>query len=352
MLKLINRQSEMIDEVRQAKRMPRLIWQLPIFLLVFFAINIVITIVTTVAVVAGAILSPEFREIIMSGKIYELLTGERMMIVQLFITVAETIVAIIYCRLIEKRSLRSMGFRKKGWFKDYLSGYGIGALMICGSALICLLAGTLTFRVSVKPDLVVIGLAFLGYLVQGMAEEVLVRGYLMNSLIGSIKGKAAVPVAVIVSSVIFAALHLGNPGMTALAFVNLTLAGIVFALMVIRTDNIWVACAAHSAWNFFQGHVIGSQVSGLTQMSSFLEAATQGSAIINGGSFGLEGGLGVTAVELIAIILMLVIPEKKKAAVEAPAAEAAVEAPAEEAAVEAPAEEAAVEAPAEEAAAQ
>ena len=55
---------------------------------------------------------------------------------------------------------------------------------------------------------------FLGYLLQGMAEEVLCRGYLMVSL----SRRYHVTLAITASSLFFAFLHSGNSGVSSLAF--------------------------------------------------------------------------------------------------------------------------------------
>lgn len=55
--------------------------------------------------------------------------------------------------------------------------------------------------------------------------------------------------AVIANSVIFAALHLLNPGVAPLAIVNLILFGIFASCYFIRRGNIWGIGALHSVWN-------------------------------------------------------------------------------------------------------
>ena len=62
-------------------------------------------------------------------------------------------------------------------------------------------------------------LFLLGFLIQGMAEEVLCRGYFMVSL----ARRYSLIVAIVTNAVVFAALHLLNSGITVLAFVNLVM---------------------------------------------------------------------------------------------------------------------------------
>ena len=134
------------------------------------------------------------------------------------------------------------------------------------------------------------------------------RGFFLVSLKNSMKNKHATLIAVLISSLAFALLHSFNPGMTLIAMFNLFLSGLFFAFLMLRFDNLWVPCAAHSAWNFFQGHVLGSQVSGLESQSSFLISKQVGNKLFHGGSFGFEGSLAIMIVLIIGIALLVVIP--------------------------------------------
>ena len=311
-------ESIMLAEAKKARFKPNFFIQILIFIAVMIAVEIVIGILIGLPTAVWMISQPEFMNAIMNGDTaalmsFSLNTPDWVMIIQLFATVIETLAAIIYCRFIEKRSLNSMGFICRGWFKNYLAGYAIGAVMILASCAIAVISGTMTLTFSASVSVLYIVLFFAGYLVQGMAEETIVRGYFMVSLTNSLHNRYAAAIAVGISSAAFSLLHLFNPGMTLLSVINLILSGIFFAVYILRFDNIWGACAAHSAWNFFQGNIIGSKVSGLTMSSSILNASVSDSGtLINGGSFGLEGGLAVTIVEVTAILLIIFIPRIKK----------------------------------------
>jgi membrane protease YdiL (CAAX protease family) len=149
-------------------------------------------------------------------------------------------------------------------------------------------------------------LFLLGYLLQGMSEEVLVRGYFMVSL-----GRAnSIGWAVIMSSLMFAMLHIFNAGLSVLAFINLALYGLMMALYMLKHESIWGVCAIHSAWNFVQGNVFGVQVSGMPLTESVFATELTGSHWITGGDFGLEGGLAVTVVLLAGIALVWLTKRK------------------------------------------
>lgn len=232
-----------------------------------------------------------------------------MAVFSLFTTVLLTVVVILFCKLLQKRKLPSLGFRRKHAVREYLVGALIGIGMIAASWGLCILTGAASFSVTTFSIPMVI-LYFFGYLFQGMSEEVLVRGYFMPS----IARKNSVLSAVLISSFLFACMHLLNPGISFLAFINLFLSGITFSVYVLKRGNIWGACAMHSLWNFFQGNIFGVSVSGTGIAPSVLQTTLkEGTAwtIWNGGSFGLEGGLMVTVVEVsVILILLFLVPAK------------------------------------------
>jgi len=225
-------------------------------------------------------------------------------LIMLFSTVVAIIAPIIYCRFIEKRPISSMGIVKKRAISNYLFGLIVGFIMFSAVILINIWLGGMEFK-GINSNIIITYLTiyFIAFGVQGMSEEVLCRGYLMNS----IGGKHSIWLAVITSSVIFAILHLANPGVTLLACINLTLFGIFAALYMICFDNIWGVCAIHSIWNFAQGLIYGISVSGAYsyENSIFLIEPIKGETFVNGGAFGAEGGIAVTIVLTLAILAVI-----------------------------------------------
>lgn len=139
----------------------------------------------------------------------------------------------------------------------------------------------------------------LGFMVQGMAEEVLCRGYFLCSY----ARRYPVYAAVLANALLFAALHLFNSGITVLAFINLTLFGIFASLYFIRRGSIWGIGAFHSIWNLVQGNFYGIQVSGMPLGNTlFTMNPVEGKELLNGGAFGMEGSLICTFVYAAGII--------------------------------------------------
>ena len=120
-------------------------------------------------------------------------------------------------------------------------------------------------------------------------------------------------VGILANSLIFGALHLANSGISVLAFVNLVLFGVFASLYFLRRGNIWGVAAFHTMWNLVQGNFYGIKVSGMEMQCSILQSAmTDGKELINGGEFGLEGGLAVTVVYTIGIVVLLLMKDKEK----------------------------------------
>lgn len=302
------RYSATLAEARQAAFQPSPWLQPLLFIGVFIAANILSALILVLVVAVPAAVSAT------AGGEDAMQTIERVVSSQAFMlamTVPTTIIFILYARYVERRPARSIGFSRRRIFVRYAAGLAAGAAMCAVVLGIVAASGAMTFAgVAEKVEWGAIAALFVGFLFQGMSEEVMLRGCFMVSL----ANRAPVWVAVAISSAVFAALHLLNPGVTLLAFVNLVLYGVFAALYFLRTDNIWGIAALHSAWNFVQGNVFGVEVSGMASGNAVVRfAAAEGAPDwLSGGSFGLEGGVAATAVFGIGIALLLSWPRKTR----------------------------------------
>ncbi len=286
--------SETLAQARLAENKPRPVFQLLIFIAVLLASDVGMVLLAGVAL-----------WVMLELGAVDAITWST--VLSLAACAEEIALPILYCTYIERRSLRSMGCARKGWLREYIAGFALGAAALCAAAGLAWACGTMSFRPVSGVSWGMLALFLLGFLIQGAGEEFLLRGYFMVSLTNRVPLAAAVGI----SSVVFALLHLGNSGITPLAIVNLTLFGVFAGVYMLRRDSIWGICAFHSAWNFFQGNVLGVQVSGGDMGPSLFAASSGGSTLINGGSFGLEGGLAVTAMLIAAIALVLLLPGKR-----------------------------------------
>lgn len=131
----------------------------------------------------------------------------------------------------------------------------------------------------------------------GISEEIFGRGYVMSCL----RQTRDTSTILFLSSAIFTILHIDNYGINLLAVINISLAGLLFAYMYLKSANIWMGIGFHIMWNYFQGAIYGFPVSGLNIRGIFTVLYTKNN-LINGGTFGPEGGILVTIVLLISML--------------------------------------------------
>lgn len=295
------RKPEFMKEAMKS-RSHNAVLEILIALAVFLIGDMVIGVIQTPAMIVHMFSSKEYIDMIRSNSfdmqiIMNLLLNlpDWIMIVSLVSEIGLIVIFILYCRFFEKRKANTMGFHKKGFLSEYARGIGIGIVAFVAAYLICLAVGSLKFHPSSSEGFTVLYLIgfLIGYLIQGMAEEVICRGYLFVSL----TKRYSVSISIIISSAFFTILHGMNTGMSFLSYINLFLFGIFMALLFVRYENIWVVGAFHGIWNFVQGNIFGVQVSGLKlQRSLFTSTFVENRELINGGSFGLEGGFAVTVI--------------------------------------------------------
>ncbi len=144
------------------------------------------------------------------------------------------------------------------------------------------------------------------FILVAFTEELFIRGYILNNLMGSINKF----LALIISSVIFAIMHLANPNINLISFTNLILAGILLGLPCIYRRNLWPSIAFHFSWNFFQGSIFGFNVSGLNGYS-IIAQMRRGDTIWNGGSFGFEGSILCIMLQVFSIVILYFLFEKR-----------------------------------------
>lgn len=149
---------------------------------------------------------------------------------------------------------------------------------------------------------------FILFIFVGFAEELLSRGYIIGAMEVSSNNKLF---AVMVSAVIFSLMHYGNNGFSLIPFLNIFLVGILFGFMYVKTKSIWLSTGFHITWNFFQGCIYGMPVSGITTPKLY-EMTFVGNSILNGGTFGPEGGLIVTIVIILMLVSLIFLIKNKK----------------------------------------
>jgi len=213
---------------------------------------------------------------------------------------------IIFRLFIDKASLTSLGFYLKGFLNDALLGALIAVVIITLGTLVLYYGGNLTIK-NITFNFGNTVCAVLLFVCVAFAEEIVFRGYILSSLMENMNRWLALAI----SAILFTLVHLANPDITLVAGINIFIAGILLGVNYIYTKNLWFAIFFHFAWNFFQGTVLGFHVSGIPIATGFLEIFTYGPPDIAGGDFGFEGSILAAILQIIAIVGLALMYEKK-----------------------------------------
>ena len=295
---MLSRKNSIINSYKNEKKSPNFIWAI-ILSLIFMYGGSLIGSLATVPLYLALLNVPLFFN---NQNLLSLL-------ITLFSFAFISLLIFFRVKVIEKRSLSSIGFNKNNWLKKYSLGFLIGLVMMSIIVLILLSFGYITVE---KNPIQLVGISAIssilvilfGWIIQGATEEILTRGWLLNVL----STKYNIGVGLLISSTLFGLMHLTNPNVNYIAVINIILVGLFYGLYVIKTNDLWAVCGMHSAWNFAQGNIFGFEVSGLDiSVGTLIDLNLVENDFITGGVFGPEASIVATFVLLLSIIILLFI---------------------------------------------
>ena len=232
-----------------------------------------------------------------------MLNSDAVLVAQIFSTVVFAGVAILVCRLIEKRRVSSMGIRRTGAGSSALLGAVMAVLLLGFSVGFAVFFHGIDFLGAAPLRPGVLCLLVFGIVLESVAEELMFRGYLMVSLS---RGHSLL-LGALFSSLIFTLLHATyGTFFSWVGFLNLFLFGFLLALVTIRTGNLIGAMVLHALFAIGEGVVIGTPYYGAARPATVLSFASPDRyAVIGGGVAGLSGGIAVTCALLLGIVFLL-----------------------------------------------
>jgi membrane protease YdiL (CAAX protease family) len=228
---------------------------------------------------------------------------------------------------IERRPLGVYGFGGERKAPRFFAGLGWG--FVCLSLLVGTLwkTGLLVIerRLLFGSDVVLYGAMWLvGFLLVGLLEEYLSRGYMQYTLTRGLAGlyQAIFKTrysevlgfwsAASVFSILFGMGHSGNPGESPIGLLSAGLAGIVFCFSLWRTGSLWWAIGFHCSWDWSQSYLYGVADSGLMVEHHLLETHAVGKPILSGGTTGPEGSIIILGIfALIVVIILATLPRRQ-----------------------------------------
>lgn len=233
-------------------------------------------------------------------------TSSTSSILILFVSSAIGIALVIaFFKFIERKPFKIQEYFAPSFKMDALAGSVLGIAILGAGTLILFFHGNIDWQgVSFKVADIIIGLGLM--IIIAFAEELVFRGYILANLLQSYQKW----IALAASAVLFAAMHGANPGINALALINLLLGGFLLGINYLYTRSLWFCVALHFAWNFVQGPVLGYAVSGIG-LKSILETDFTGDKLFTGGSFGFEGSIVASGLTLMAVLALYLVYERK-----------------------------------------
>ena len=295
---MLSRKNSIINSYKNEKKSPNFIWAIILSLIFMYGGSLIGSLATVPLYLALSNVPLFFNN-------QNLLS----LLITLFSFAFISLLVFFRVKVIEKRSLSSIGFNKNNWLKKYSLGFLIGLVMMSIIVLILLSFGYITVE---KNPIQLVGISAIssilvilfGWIIQGATEEILTRGWLLNVL----STKYNIGVGLLISSTLFGLMHLTNPNVNYIAVINIILVGLFYGLYVIKTNDLWAVCGMHSAWNFAQGNIFGFEVSGLdVSVGSLIDLNLVGNNVITGGAFGPEAGIIATFILLVSIGILLFI---------------------------------------------
>lgn len=198
------------------------------------------------------------------------------------------LVALLFRKLVDRQSIASMGFRWKGHGREAAAG-GLLGLILPGIGSLLLFASGHVDWLDTVVDAGALATGLLLFTLTAFSEEIAFRGYILNNLLE----QQHQWVALGVSTLLFALVHLGNAHLNPVAFLNLVAGGLLLGLNYVYTRNLWFSICFHLSWNYFQGPILGYEVSGLG-LQSLWHMERKGGVLLTGGDFGFEGSIIAT----------------------------------------------------------
>lgn len=283
-----------VEELADGRRRPRALWRILAQYVIFFALTVVLLVPATLLLFAlrgfqgGALQAGGSGGVMLASVVASLLAA--------FATLW------LAGRFLDRRRFADYGLRLDGgWWLDLGFGLALGAALMAAIFVVQLSMGWVSVTGTLQsgpgaPFWISILTPVALFLCVGIYEELIFRGYQIKNasegLGGLIGPRAAILVAWLITSSMFAVAHIPNPNSTLVSTTNIALAGLMLGAGYVLTGKLAIPIGLHISWNLFQASVFGFPVSGLdASRATFIDIQQSGPEVWTGGEFGPEAGL-------------------------------------------------------------
>ncbi|MFD5826359.1 CPBP family intramembrane glutamic endopeptidase [Lentzea sp. NPDC060358] len=151
--------------------------------------------------------------------------------------------------------------------------------------------------------------ALLGFMAAAaVTEEVMFRGILFRIA----EERFGTWISLVATGVLFGFVHFFNPNATLWSSTAIAVeAGFMLAAAYAATRTLWVPIGVHFAWNYAQGGIFSTSVSGKDAPKGLFDGATSGHAAITGGEFGPEASGYSVLAGVVATVVFLWLAKRR-----------------------------------------
>lgn len=228
--------------------------------------------------------------------------------------------------IIERRPTTAYGLGGQRRVRNFLAGLAWGVALLSLLVFALHAAGLLAFDARLLSGRSALGYAavwFVGFLLVGLYEEYLARGFVQFTLSRGLRGiygwlgashadALGFWTAALLTSFYFGFRHHTNAGESPVGLFSAGLIAIVFCLSLWRTGSLWWAIGFHAAWDWSESFLYGVSDSGVVVQNHLFNTHPLGSPLYSGGLTGPEGSIYILPIlACAAAIILLTLPDSR-----------------------------------------
>jgi len=214
------------------------------------------------------------------------------------------ILLALYTWLFKNKRLEEVYYYKYNGRRNKIlmlaAGFLTGFLLCAAMVAVPLIKGDIKLQFN-GSGFIIILLAFLATCVQAGAEEIALRGYMYGRTGQDYTEKTAI----ILNSILFAFVHINNPGINLLGGINIMLIGLIFSLVYSMARSLAFVCGMHIMWNFTEEVILGLPDSGIVFNMPVFKLVQSRQTLFYDERFGIEASVQVTL--LFAVLVVFIV---------------------------------------------
>lgn len=205
-----------------------------------------------------------------------------------------------YARIVVRRPLRWFAFADPDRSTIWWTVIGLALPAVATVLNVFVRSGEVVDTITDPPTILLSIAGSIGVgLFTGILEEFTFRGILYRLL----EDRWNAAVAILAPALVFSLMHTGRADSQVelwLVIARTVVGGVLFGLIVYRTQNLWNAVAVHAGWNFF----LGARIVRVAGPGGMPDSALLGLVLTDTGLFGTEVSLTNTPLTIVLLVFV------------------------------------------------